>query len=88
MVTVTAAQLAAIMGGDIDYSQHVAAANEAMRRAQCSTVLRQAMFLAQIGHESAGLKYFREIDPAHPQEGDLYGRENPAVFTRPSNPRR
>jgi len=62
---VTTAQLAAIMGGDIDYSQHVAAANEAMQRAQCTTALRQAMFLAQVGHESAGLRYFREIDPGY-----------------------
>lgn len=96
MVTVTAAQLAAIMGGDIDYSQHVAAANEAMQRAQCTTVLRQAMFSAQIGHESAGLKYFREIDPGYylrgrsdlghgPGEGEQWRGAGPIQLTGKNN---
>ena len=93
---VTTAQLAAIMGGDIDYSQHVAAANEAMRRAQCATVLRQAMFLAQIGHESAGLRHFREIDPGYylrgrsdlghgPGEGEQWRGAGPIQLTGKNN---
>lgn len=93
---VTTAQLAAIMGGDIDYSQHVAAANEAMQRAQCTTALRQAMFLAQVGHESAGLRYFREIDPGYylrgrtdlghgPGEGEQWRGAGPIQLTGKNN---
>lgn len=93
---VTTAQLAAIMGGDIDYSQHVAAANEAVQRAQCTTALRQAMFLAQVGHESAGLRYFREIDPGYylrgrsdlghgPGEGEQWRGAGPIQLTGKNN---
>jgi putative chitinase len=43
------------------YAQLAQGANDALTRAQCSTVQRAAMFLAQVGHESAGLRYTEEI---------------------------
>lgn len=57
--------LAQAMGNTpgVNYAAHITAANEALRRANCTNALRAAHFLAQIGHESAGLRYFREIDP-------------------------
>lgn len=60
-----AATLAQAMGNNpgVDYAAHTTAANEALRRANCTNASRAAHFLAQIGHESAGLRYFREIDP-------------------------
>ncbi|MDO4630885.1 MAG: C39 family peptidase [Corynebacterium sp.] len=93
---VTTQDLAVIMGGDVDYSLHVDAANEAMRQAQCTSILRQAMFLAQIGHESVGLRYFREIDPGYylrgradlghgPGEGEQWRGAGPIQLTGKNN---
>ena len=49
----------------VDYAKFTAAVNEALTASNCTTTLRAAHFLAQIGHESAGLRYMREIDPGH-----------------------
>ena len=49
----------------VDYTKFTAAVNEALTASNCTTTLRAAHFLAQIGHESAGLRYMREIDPGH-----------------------
>lgn len=42
---------------------------EALERAQCNTVRRVAMFCAQVGHESSGLYYRREIASGAAYEG-------------------
>ncbi len=47
-----------------DYSDVIDAFNEAMVAAECTTVLRAAMWCAQLGHESVGLKYMQEIGDA------------------------
>lgn len=44
-------------------------ANEAMRLAGCTNRNRAAMFLAQLGHESVGLKYTEEIHDGSNYEG-------------------
>ena len=61
------ATLAQAMGNNpgVDYTKFTAAVNEALTASNCTTTLRAAHFLAQIGHESAGLRYMREIDPGH-----------------------
>lgn len=61
------ATLAQAMGSNpgVDYTKFTAAVNEALTASNCTTTLRAAHFLAQIGHESAGLRYMREIDPGH-----------------------
>lgn len=93
---VTERELAVIMGGQIDYARHVDAANQALREARCDSVARQAMFLAQVGHESAGLRYFRELDPGFylrgradlghgPGEGEQWRGAGPIQLTGKSN---
>lgn len=59
-----AMDLAAAMGNSLPlsrYEQLVEAFNEALFAANCTTVNRAAMFCAQVGHESAGLRYMEEI---------------------------
>lgn len=43
------------------YAQLLPAFERALRQANCTTVERAAMFFAQLGHESAGLRYMEEI---------------------------
>ncbi|HVW43462.1 MAG TPA: glycoside hydrolase family 19 protein [Amycolatopsis sp.] len=40
---------------------HVADFNTALIQAGCTTVVRSAMFCAQVGHESVGLRFMEEI---------------------------
>jgi predicted chitinase len=64
--------LATVMGNAIPLSRYeelVSAYNEAAIRAQCVTVPRAAMFAAQLGHESVGLKYMEEIADGSAYEG-------------------
>ncbi|NON71195.1 C39 family peptidase [Corynebacterium silvaticum] len=61
--------LAEVMGGSADYARFAAPFTEAMDAAGCTTVRRAAMFCAQIGHESAGLRYMEEIASGDAYEG-------------------
>lgn len=53
------------------YERYVASFNAAMTAAGCTTVARAAMWCAQIGHESVGLKYMKELGTA-----DYFARYN------------
>ena len=55
--------LAQAMGNNpqVDYQRMVGPFNEAMIAADVTNVNRAAMWLAQIGHESAGLRWMEEI---------------------------
>lgn len=51
------------------YDQLVGPFNAALLQADCVTVNRVAMFCAQVGHESAGLRYMEEIASGADYEG-------------------
>lgn len=51
------------------YEAYLPYFNDALIAANCTTVRRIAMFCAQIGHESAGLKYMEEIATGAAYEG-------------------
>lgn len=51
------------------YEELLPAFVDALVRAECNTVDRVAMFCAQIGHESAGLRYMEEIADGSAYEG-------------------
>ena len=53
----------------VDYTAMLPHIENAMRAASCTTPLRAAHFLAQIGHESAGLRYMEEIASGAAYEG-------------------
>lgn len=62
--------LSEAMGGSLPierYRELLPAFTNAMLAAECTTVERAAMWCAQIGHESAGLRYMEEI-----ASGDAY----------------
>lgn len=63
--------LAKAMGNTpgVNYGDLLASYLGAMRAAQITTVRRAAMFAAQIGHESAGLRYMEEIADGSAYEG-------------------
>lgn len=64
--------LAAVMGNVIPlstYTRYVEAFNNAMVAAGCTNVARAAMWCAQLGHESVGLKYMEEIASGAAYEG-------------------
>lgn len=67
-----AATLREVMGStlpDGGYTRLIDGYNAAMRAAQITSVERAAMFAAQLGHESVGLKYMREIATGAEYEG-------------------
>ena len=62
--------LALIMGCKLKLaSQWLAPINKAMAKYEINTELRMAHFLAQIGHESGGLVYVRELASGKAYEG-------------------
>lgn len=59
--------LAEVMGGTVSRDRYAAlapAVADALNKSDCRTVNRIAMWCAQIGHESVGLKYMKEIGDA------------------------
>lgn len=67
-----AATLREVMGStlpDGGYTRLIDGYNNAMRAAEITNVQRAAMFAAQLGHESVGLKYMREIATGAEYEG-------------------
>ena len=68
MDTQTLAQAMGYTPG-VDYTAMLPHIENAMRAASCTTPLRAAHFLAQIGHESAGLRYMEEIASGAAYEG-------------------
>jgi putative chitinase len=53
----------------VDYSQYVDSVGQCLAECECNTVLRIAMWMAQVGTESAGLKYMEEIADGSQYEG-------------------
>jgi predicted chitinase len=68
---VTASQLKAIMPGltDAKANAYLPHLNAAMKEAGITTPRRQAMFLAQVGHESGGLKWMEELSSGRQYQG-------------------
>lgn len=81
----TAEVLSEAMGGTVSLDRYRAllpALNAAMVQAGCTTVERASMMLAQVGHESVGLKYMSELwgptsDQANYDTHPGLGNENP-----------
>ena len=64
--------LSDVMGGSVSldrYRQLMPAVTECLRDCGCTTLPRLAMWCAQIGHESVGLKYMEEIASGAAYEG-------------------
>ena len=65
---VTAEVLSQAMGGSVSLDRYAAllpAFSGALAQCECVTPPRIAMFCAQVGHESVGLKYMRELRDAN-----------------------
>ena len=92
----TAEVLSQAMGGSLPierYRQLLPGFVNAMLAAQCTTVERAAMWCAQIGHESAGLRYMEEIASGaayngradlgntHPGDGPRFKGSGPIQLT-------
>lgn len=78
--------LAAAMGTTrplADYERLAPAFNAAMLAASCTTVRRAAMWCAQLGHESNGLKWMEEL-----ASGDAYEGRRDLGNTEPGDGRR
>lgn len=58
-----------VMGGAADYGALAAPMNRAMKAAGVTNAKRAAMWCAQIGHESGGLRYMEEIADGSAYEG-------------------
>ncbi|WP_367582387.1 C39 family peptidase [Tsukamurella tyrosinosolvens] len=71
-VSLTAESLSEAMGGALPLDRYRAllpALNDALIQCGCTTVDRAAMWLAQVGHESGGLKWMEEIADGSAYEG-------------------
>lgn len=66
-----AATLAEAMGNStgVDYAHYAGPFTQAMRTANLTTTSRAAMWCAQIGHESSGLRHMEEIASGAAYEG-------------------
>lgn len=62
------------MGNQVISDAETKAVNEALIRANCTTVRRAAMFLAQVGHECVGMRYYSEIWGPSQQQLTYQGR--------------
>lgn len=73
-----AALLSEAMGGTdgVNYSQFVDAVSQCLAECDCTTVKRIAMWCAQVGTESAGLRYMEEIASGAEYEGRVEGLGN------------
>lgn len=81
-----AAVLSKAMGGAVSMDRYRALAPafaEAMRAANITTVRRAAMWVAQLGHESGGLRWMEEI-----ADGSAYEGRGDLGNTRPGDGRR
>ncbi|MFE6922905.1 C39 family peptidase [Nocardia sp. NPDC057663] len=66
--------LAKAMGNGLpmtEYERLVGPFNGALAAADCNTVERAAMWCAQVGHESGGLRHMEELADGHAYEGRL-----------------
>lgn len=80
-----AATLANAMGNSVSsdrYAQLLPAFNDALRKADCDTVWRVAMFCAQVGEESGGLQWMEELASGAEYEdrsdlGNIYSGDGP-----------
>lgn len=81
--------LARVMGNvpGVDYTALAPGFNEAMVAAGVTTVRRAAMWCAQLGHESVGLRYMREIWGPTPAQRGYEGRAD-LGNTRPGDGKR
>ena len=82
----TAELLSRVMGGDVPlarYRELAPAFVDAMRAADITTVKRAAMWCAQLGHESGGLRWMEEI-----ADGSAYEGRADLGNTRPGDGRR
>lgn len=68
------------MGGNANYAELLAPMVNAMRMANINNQLRAAMWCAQIGHESVGLRYMEEI-----ADGSAYNGRSDLGNTRPGD---
>lgn len=86
MTGVDAQTLREVMGStlpDGGYGRLIDGYNNAMRAAEITTVERAAMFAAQLGHESYGLRYMEEI-----ADGSAYEGRRDLGNTQPGDGRR
>ena len=66
--------LAEVMGNSVDrakYAKLLPAVERCLIECECTTVARIAMWCAQIGHESGGLRYMEEIANGQAYEGRI-----------------
>lgn len=71
-VTDTVHLLSQLMGASVStqrYAELLPSVSQALRESECLSPARIAMWIAQIGHESVGLKYMEEIADGHQYEG-------------------
>lgn len=79
MVNFTGEELSALMGGALplaEYEAYAAPFSSAMHQAGCDDVHSQAMWCAQLGHETGGLRWLRELWGPTPDQRSYEGRRD------------